>query len=272
MSASHLSLLALAGVLGADAALQTGCDVIAPCPAQVAVAERTELEMVALMAARKDVPAPVRIAEPVEVVQAPVAEVLSHSRWVEGNTLVSTGLPEMTVDIDPAFSFVGSTRYELVGELAAEAFIFAEQADNEVARTLTFVFEGALPDSDFAYDFTPSDTVMIADEAYAADALFAWGMHEAVELFPEQDNAIHRNLIGAAGLQQADDMLIQRFVRTTNEDSTAQCIIAYAEDLASLGKTEAELEEGGRFNHMIPEIETSLRERALASFTVQSSQ
>lgn len=285
MSTSNLSTLAIAGLLGADAALMCGCSVLAPCPADSAVEQRTQQQIAAAMV--RDDSRPVRIVKPgtdteiapedldeyiEEVASKPVSEIMSHSRWVEGNTLVSTGLPEMSIDIDPAFHFVGSTRYELLGEVAAEAFIFADTTDTAIDRKITVVFEGAMPESATAFTYSTDDTEVIAGETYSADALFAWSTPEAFRLFPERDSAIHNDYITSTGLTQPEHMLIQRFARTTNDDASAECIIAYAEDLSAQEFSESDLQEGGPWNHMIPDLETSLRERALASFTVQSSQ
>lgn len=275
MASSNLTMLAAAGLLGVDAALSCGCSALMPCDARARVEARTEAQ---IAAALEKYPAPVegesssQVVEEVQVEKA-VAEVLRYSRWVEGNTLVSTGLPEMRFDVHQDFAYAGSTRYELIGEVAAEAFLFVDaDEDGVVQRKLTFIFEGALPDSDFTYGYTSDDVVTLGGREFLGDVFFAWGINEAVSAYLESDTAIHDAYLSSAGYTQPNDLLIRRLVHIANDERNAECIVAYAEDMGSLGYTQEELGEGGQANALIPEIEDSLRERALASFSVETSQ
>lgn len=249
---AFMNNLLIAGVLGIEGAMLPSCASLTDCPAAEVVAQRRAAEEAGEQAPTADIEAPFHPA-----------------RWVDAGTLVSTGRPNIEIDVADDFDYVGVTRYELLGEVSAEAFIFAD-ADGEgfINRQLTFIFEGALPDSDFTYRYSGDDTERLGRHDYIADTFFFWGMDEAIRAEPGRDTAIINRFLAERGYEQPDDGLIQRFVRVVTEDRRHEFIIAYMEDLGDLGYTRDELEEGGVANELVPDISASLRDRALASFTV----
>ena len=83
-------------------------------------------------------------------------------RDVVDNCIHSAVLPPARIQVSPAFTYVGSSRFILYGVAHAEQHLFVVAgADRSVERLVWVQFEGYLPDNQHVYHYPPSDTIVL---------------------------------------------------------------------------------------------------------------
>ncbi len=72
-------------------------------------------------------------------------------RHVSGQTLVSSHLPAVEIDVAPAFTYVDRFQFILYDAAHVESFVFAAAGAGQAGRLLVLQFEGYLESNDFTY-------------------------------------------------------------------------------------------------------------------------
>ena len=186
-------------------------------------------------------------------------------RRVEGRTLVSDRMPPIRLRVAESFDGAGRLRFVLYGVARVESFLFVAHDHHRVERLLLVQFEGYLDHNDHVYDYPITETVTIGGHAYLTDAAVM-----SLATPPPPDSDVGRALarLGELGYVLPAAGVSQRFVRVLDETKRNELLILYAEDLGAFGLTVDDVAPGGPGAERWDEIARSVRERALASFTV----
>ena len=176
-------------------------------------------------------------------------------RSVEGRTVVSGRMPAVRIKVAAGFAYAGRLGFVLHDVARVESFVFAA-GGGEAGRLLVVQFEGYLEGNDHVYDYPSTDTVLLGDRPFLADAA-------VVDLAPPPppDSDVGRvlNLLEGQGYALPARAAVQRFVHLPDEAKRHELILFYAEGLGH-GESEAAPRE---------EVAGAVRERALESFTVR---
>src|SRR6266487_684841 len=91
-------------------------------------------------------------------------------RDVVGNVLISTYLPPVRIQVDPAFHYLGKLQFILYDVAHVEVFVFVVADHQHATRVLVIDFEGYLEDNTYTYEYPTTATLNLGGQEYLADA------------------------------------------------------------------------------------------------------
>ncbi len=185
------------------------------------------------------------------------------SREVFGNTVVSSGEPEVTIEVDGSLRYVGRDRFILFGVAQAELFIFAEERDGVVERMLWIQFEGYMDNNGYHYTYPPEPKERLG----AHDYVYSTNLRrvESWEEIPDTDASHVVSLLSGEGLKLEKEFIFHRFVRTLDDSRRKELMIIYLEGLSVASYSP----ENFHWDRSTPlELTKEMHRRALESFTI----
>jgi hypothetical protein len=188
-------------------------------------------------------------------------------RTVSGNVLTSERDPGIRLEFRRPVEYLGADRWVLYDVADCEVHVFVEADEQKRVQRLYWVqFEGYIPGVTHSYGYDSPTRVTIGGLEFFADGGFR--RSDAPYRRPGSDREHVVNLIVAKGYRLPAEVMSQRLVHLTDETRRKELMIIYAEDLAPTGYSVANLGEGGKAANKWPEIETALRERAVAGMKI----
>lgn len=196
------------------------------------------------------------------------AQYIGLARSVADNELVSLGDPGIVMGFHPSFRHIGGQKFVLYGVADTEQHFFVEtDADNRLKSFYWVQFEAYLPDNSYHYDYEDSPSrLRIGDYDFYMDT-------EAVQSNPEKrrrgtDGARAREFLDSKGYAVPQNFAYARLVHLTDASRRKELMVIFIEDLAPLGLSGAELQQGGEAAHRWPEIEDSHIEKIRNTMTL----
>lgn len=192
----------------------------------------------------------------------------SETRYVIGQVLTSTYLPEVRLEFDPAFKYAGSQRVELYGLAEAEQHFFVDADEEGRIRRLYWIqFESYLPGNRFTYDYKVTKLVNLGGFDFIADALVVSGKDEPAR--PGSDTAHAQAFLKSKGFPEtSDELMLQRLVHILGEDRRSEMMIMYVEDLEARGLSASALKDGSGPTGLWPKVAQDLFERASRNLAI----
>ena len=206
---------------------------------------------------------------------------ITHTRSVNGNTLVSNQLPKIEIEVAEEFSFIGKFDFEIIAEskeypeeirnkpvAAGERFVFVSADSNRAVNKLFIVqFEGFLPTNDFIYNYNFDEAEYLGQNKYRHNTWF-YDSKKLAEENPNNEGAKTRAFLMEKGYQIEDQFMMSRFVGLASDDRKHEIIIYYLEMLQkSTGYTLEEYEKSIS-KEAADAIRSSLIERSRNSFKI----
>ncbi len=180
---------------------------------------------------------------------------VTPTRTVEGNLLISTALPAITVRVDPSVAYVDRLQFILYEVAQVDLFLFVQVEEARVVRALTVQFEGYLPHVDATYAYPETATVVLGAHTYASDVTVI-DLPRLLEQHPGSEAAQVADTLRRRGLAPAETVTMVRFARVVDAAGRHEVLITY-------------LEAAGRWDGADQaRADDEARRRALASFTV----
>ena len=188
-------------------------------------------------------------------------------RTGENTILRCEKLPTISIQIDPAFRYAGSTSFILYEIARAEQhhFVVAD-AGRRVERLLWFQFEGYLENNDRRYRYPPMETLSLNGFTFLHDA-DVLNIDEDYRERPASDSAQVVDFLRDKGYTFGGDTMFHRLV-WLDTDLRSELMIIYSEDMNSAGFRLSDFAEGGPAAAEWPRISQALQERSLASFRI----
>jgi hypothetical protein len=188
-------------------------------------------------------------------------------RNVQNNVLISESLPAVRIQVDPQFTYVGTTSFILydLAHVEQHHFVVAG-AQKRVERLLWFQFEGYLDTNEHRYRYPPMETMTLHGLTFLDDA----NVHHIDDDYrerPTSDSAHVVDFLKAEGYIFEGDTMFKRMV-WLDEDRRNELMIIYSEDLRGTGLRVADLSPGGAHADMWSSLSESLHRRALESFSI----
>jgi hypothetical protein len=189
-------------------------------------------------------------------------------REVIDNRIYSPALPPTIIQVNPAFTYVGSSRFILYGIAHAEQHLFVVAGpEHSVERLVWIQFEGYLPDNQKAYNYPPSETIILGPFEFLHNT-FVMDIDAAIRERPDSDGAHVVDFLESRGYRWRGAVVSERFVHLVGDDKRNELMIIYSEDLLASGFQVSDfeaVEDGGVRGR---EVAQAVHERALSSFTI----
>ena len=189
-------------------------------------------------------------------------------RTVKNNLLLSKSLPAVRIQVDPEFTYVGTTSFILYDIAHAEQHLFVvANPQKRVERLLWFQFEGYLENNERKYRYPPMETMTLNGLTFLYDA-YVKNTEEAYRERPTSDFAHVVEFLKGEGYTLEGDTMLKRMV-WLDADLRNELMIIYSEDLNLTGYRLTDLTEDGSQADRWNSVSESLHRRALASFSVE---
>jgi hypothetical protein len=179
--------------------------------------------------------------------------ILSASRTVQANRIISQELPPVRISVDSSFTYLGGPHFQLHGIAQAEQHLFVIVNQQQVIQRLVWVqFEGFLPDNQRSYHYPVTQTLELGGAQFIYDVSTVDIEHEVARR-PHSDLAAAQAFLQQShGYYLVGEVQAQRFVHLIGTDKRNELMIMYGESRSEAANTPM-----------------TSAERALASFTVQ---
>jgi len=201
------------------------------------------------------------------------AEYTGLARSVTENELSSGRDPAVIMQFGPAFRHLGGQKFVLYGVADTEQHFFVETTDDNKLKSVYWVqFEAYLPDNSYDYDYEDSPLrLQFGDYDFYADTA-------AVQSNPERkrrrgtDGARAREFLQSKGYTFPKNFAYARLVHLTDASRRKELMVIFIDDLAPLGVTGSDLQEGGKNVQRWREIEKDHLEKIRRTMTLVSPQ
>lgn len=157
----------------------------------------------------------------------PAAE--TPHRAVNGQQLTSDSTPSITVDVSPAFKYVGRVPFALGDIAAGERHVFADLDGKRVKRLFVAQFEAYLPASHGSYQYSFEGALEMSGHRFRHT--LGWYSDAALrQKQPGNEAALMMDFLVSKGYSVGDELLMSRFVTLGNEDRRSEFILFYLEN------------------------------------------
>ena len=191
-------------------------------------------------------------------------------RKVENNVIISERDPKVRIELPKSVQYVGADRWVLYDIADCELHAFVEADGQKKVQRLYWVqFEGYLPTKPklkHQYDSPWHATIGGLD--FYVDT---WTGANDDKVTAGSDSEHIEALIRAKGYKMPAEMMYVRLVHLLGEQKRKELMIIYAEDLAPVGLTAADLKKSGKAHDQWPAIEKSLVGRAEKKLKIEET-
>jgi hypothetical protein len=186
-------------------------------------------------------------------------------RTVVNNLVSSNALPNIRLQVDPAFTYVGCNEFILYGVARAEQHLFvAASSDMHVQRLVWVQFEAYLEDNHHTYNYRTSQSIQIAGWPFFYDA--GWmDRQENIRKHPTSDGAYMLAFLQERGFIPGSAEIAERYV-TLGPDLRSELMLIYAQDATQ--QDLSTLEAGGAQGEPWLSVQKRLHQRGLLSFRI----
>lgn len=192
---------------------------------------------------------------------------LKPEREISGPEITSKRGPVVEIEFDKAFRYIGGERFVLYRVADCELHLFVDaDATGRIRRLYWVQFEGYLPSSRETYKYGSRERATIGGLEFILDS--APRSYAGYQPRAGSDGERVAALLQSGGYQLPKDALWLRMVHLTDASKRRELMIIYVEELAPLGLTVADLDEGGKAAQRWPEIGNGLLQRAQAGMKI----
>lgn len=191
----------------------------------------------------------------------------TQRRTVDGRVFVSTYLPELRVEIDEAFAYVGHVEFDLKGLARVDRHVFVDADGARVERMIVFQFEGFLDDNDHTYHYRFTNPMTLGGATYNQNTYF-FDTAVSIARNPGAETDHTAAFLKEKGYELEDEQMTSRFVRVVDDARRHELILFYLENVSSTGYTLAEISRDGGIVPRHTALADGLTQRSLQSFTI----
>jgi hypothetical protein len=176
----------------------------------------------------------------------------------------------MILQFGSSFRHLGGQKFVLYGVADTEQHFFVEATPENRLKSLYWIqFEEYLPNNTYQYDYDDSPSrITLNNYEFYLDALVR---SEPAKVRPGSDGALSRQFLQSKGYTFPDHYFYARLVHLTDKSRRKELMVIFIEDLASIGLTASDLDQGGKEAHRWPEIEKKYLEKIKTTLTIHSS-
>lgn len=206
-------------------------------------------------------------------------DIFGIERSVTEHEIISTENPSRLITLDAGFSFVVMFDFkipansefpkEVFGKdiAAGERLVFADHNGGIIERLIIFQFEGFLPEYDFTYNYSFSNSDSIGGIPFRNNVWF-YNEGEFIKQNPTGVAFKTRRLIQEKGLKYPDEIIMSRIVMVTNPERSHELIISYIETGKTNNLTLKNWEDGFYSEEFKNRFVQEIKFRAIAALTI----
>lgn len=198
---------------------------------------------------------------------APVLAQNQVQRVVQGNTLISTALPNIRIRIDRAFRYVGKIDFKIRDVAQGERYIFVESQDKVITRMFIAQFEGFLSNNAMTYNYSFQNALDLNGHRFKQNT-FAYSNKEARTKNPTGEAALTAAFLRENGLALEDELMMSRFVTVPDSERRHELILFYVENASSTGRRLQEFYERDTETEVWKELSKTLTAKSLKNFEI----
>lgn len=188
-------------------------------------------------------------------------------RFVEGNILVSTKFPNIQIEVDKAFQYLGKFEFMIQDIAKGERYIFAEVKAKRIQRLFIAQFEEILPDSAETYNYSFKDALTIGSHKFKQNT-FAFSNQQSKQENPKNEGALTADFLTAKGYLLEDELMSSRFVTVPDAERKHELILFYIENIQDSGHRLKEFYEGDERTATWEQISKELTARSVKDFAI----
>jgi hypothetical protein len=194
---------------------------------------------------------------------------MGAEREVEGNVLVSSDLPRITLRVDEGLRFVGRLQFVLYDFAEADVFVFAEADEGgRLSRWVIVQFEGYLESNSYTYNYSSPTTVRVGSHEYLHDYYVADRESVSEPERPGSDAERVSGLLREKGYVEPVRSMRVRLVRLIGEERRRELLLIYGESLDERTELAGRLPANAFLGEEHAEVAEGLLRRALGAIEV----
>ncbi len=206
---------------------------------------------------------------------------ISEQRYVEGTRIISKEYPNIEIEVNDEFTYVGKFDFEIIASsdeypedirgkalAAGERLVFAVTDEHQnVEKLFIAQFEGFLDNNDFTYNYNFDNAAFIGNNKYRQNTWF-YNSKKLAQESPRNEGALTRAFLEKKGYVLEDEFMMSRYVGLASEDRKKEVIFFYLEMLKSVTGYSLNEYQNTLSKEKTTEIERALVERSKQSFSI----
>jgi hypothetical protein len=188
-------------------------------------------------------------------------------RFVRGQVLVSTRLPNIRVRLSKAFHFVGKFSFTVPNMAKGERYIFAETHGRKVKRLFIAQFETILPDSSETYNYSFKDALTLGGHKFRPNT-FTFSRRASVKTDPPDEGVLTTEFLTRKGYILEDEVMVSRVVNVPDVERKHEMILFYMENINDSGHRLRDFYNGEERTPLWQEMSRALTKRSFESFAI----
>jgi len=155
-------------------------------------------------------------------------------RTVTNQMLISSDLPAVQIQINPALRYVGEVlSFRLYDSADVEIFLFLEEHKGKVQRMLKFHFETLMPHIEQAYTLPAGTSIRFGENTYSASTELV-NLASGLAQRPNSDTMQVLSFLGEKKLKIEPEVMVCRYMRVLGEEKRSAFLITYFEDISNI--------------------------------------
>src|SRR4029079_3815155 len=145
-------------------------------------------------------------------------------RKVEDNVLISSSLPSIKIQLDPAFHFLGSFPFQIQQLATGNRYVFVDGTPEKLQRMFIAQFESFLPESTEIYRYNFNQAEVLGKFRFRHNT-FAFNVQDAIKENPESEAALTQKFLQTKGYKVLDEWMASRFLTLGDETRKSEMIL-----------------------------------------------
>ncbi len=188
-------------------------------------------------------------------------------RFVNGNILTSKEFPNIQVQVDKAFQYLGKFQFTIHGMAKGERYVFAELKANKIKRLFIFQFEEFLPESTETYNYSFKDALDMGGYKFKQNT-FAFSNQQSKNENPTNEGTLTADFLAGKGYLLEDELMASRFVTVPDAERKHELILFYIESIQDSGQRLEEFYKGDEKTAIWDQISKELTQRSTENFVI----
>ena len=191
-----------------------------------------------------------------------------NERKVIGKTLISNQLPQIRVELNGNFKFVGKFNFTIRDVAKGERFVFVDARKDKIHRLFIAQFEAILPESNEIYRYNFDNAQKFSSHKFRQNT-FAYSNLEAEKENPNGEATLTAKFLKSKGYLLEDELMMSRFVTVPDEAKKHELILFYLENVSKTKHKLAEFYKGDDETDVWRQISNALTNRSLKAFKIR---
>lgn len=191
-------------------------------------------------------------------------------RTVKGKTLVSNQYPNIEIELNGDFKYVGKFDFTIRDIARGERYIFVE-ADKrkKIKRMFIAQFEEILPESSEIYRYNFDKAQKFGSHKFRQNT-FAYSNKESRKENPQGEGVLTEDFLRQKGYQLEDELMMSRFVTVPDAEKKRELILFYIENVSPTKHHVTDFYSGDNETEIWKQISKDLTERSLRAFKIKT--